>query len=120
MQPFSLFSLGKILLVSIEEDIDDQGIRILEDLISQQVAHRQLQGVIIDVQHLEVMDSYLADHLHRLAKRLRLQNSAVVVAGLSVPVVMTLLDFGITMDELEFALDVEQALIMLHALQEHP
>ncbi len=120
MQPFSVFSLGRILLVSIEEDIDDRDIRTLEDLISTRVAHGRGRGVIIDVQHLEVMDSYLADHLHGLARRLRLQDSRVVIAGLSVPVVMTLLDFGITLEELEFALDVEQALVRLQTLHRSP
>lgn len=113
MQPFSVFSLGGILLISIEEDIDDSSVRMLLDLVSETVNRRELYGVIVDLQRLEVMDSYLAGHLQQLARTLQLQNAHLVVAGLSVPVVMTLLDFGIKLPDLAFALDVEQALLYL-------
>jgi rsbT antagonist protein RsbS len=113
MQPFSVFSLGGILLISIEEDIDDSSVRTLLDLVSETVNRRELYGVIVDLQRLEVMDSYLAGHLQQLGRTLQLQNAHLVVAGLSVPVVMTLLDFGIKLPDLAFALDVEQALLYL-------
>ena len=113
MQPFSVFSLGRVLLVSIEEEIDDSAVRSLLDLISKTVSRQQLSGVIVDLQNLEVIDSFLADHLQQLAGILKLQQAEMVIAGLSVPVVITLLDFGIKLPDLVFALDVEQALLRL-------
>lgn len=110
MQPFSIFSLGGVLLVSIEEEIDDKAIGAMLDLVSSTVNNRNLYGVIVDLQALEVMDSYLAGHLQQLARTLKLQHADMVVAGLSVPVVMTLLDFGIRLPDIIFALDVEQGL----------
>ena len=116
METFSVFSLGGILLVSIEEEIDDSSVGVLLDLVSETVNRKELYGVIVDLQSLEVMDSFLADHLQQLARTLKLQDAALVIAGLAVPVVMTLLDFGIKLPDLAFALDVEQALLRL---QEH-
>jgi len=113
MEPFSVFSLGRILLVSIEEEIDDSAVRILLDQISEIVSRQELYGVIVDLQSLEVMDSFLAAHLQQLARTLRLQDAVMVIAGLAVPVVMTLLDFGIKLPDISFALDVEQALLRL-------
>jgi anti-anti-sigma regulatory factor len=110
MQSFSLFSLGAILLVSIEEDIEDSEIRLLQQQISGLVDQGNVYGVILDLQFLEVMDSYFAEQLQGLARMLKLMQADVVVAGLSVPVVMTLLDFDISLPDLDFALDVEQAL----------
>jgi len=110
MQSFSLFSLGAILLVSIEEDIEDSEIRRLQQQISGLVDQGNVYGVILDLQSLEVMDSYFAEQLQGLARMLKLMQADVVVAGLSVPVVMTLLDFDISLPDLDFALDVEQAL----------
>ena len=110
MQPFSIFSLGGVLLVSIEEEIDDKAIGTMLDIVSSTVNSRNLYGVIVDLQALEVMDSYLAGHLQQLARTLKLQHADMVVAGLSVPVVMTLLDFGIRLPDIIFALDVEQGL----------
>ncbi len=113
MQPFSVFFLGRVLLVSIEEEIDDSSVRSLLDLVSETVSNQQLSGVIVDLQNLEVIDSFLADHLQQLAGILKLQQAEMVIAGLSVPVVITLLDFGIKLPDLAFALDVEQALLRL-------
>jgi rsbT antagonist protein RsbS len=113
VEPFSVFSLGGVLLVSIEEEIDDSSVRVLLDLVSETVSRQELYGVIVDLQSLEVVDSFLADHLQQLARTLKLQDAALVIAGLAVPVVMTLLDFGIKLPDLDFALDVEQALLRL-------
>ncbi|MFP7753399.1 STAS domain-containing protein [Thermodesulfobacteriota bacterium B35] len=113
MQPFSLFSLGRVLLVSLEEDIDDAGIGELLTRVSSQVSGEAISGVIVDLHHFEVMDSHLARQLQALARMLRLLQARMVVVGLCVPVVMTLLDFGISLPEMEFALDVEQALVRL-------
>ena len=113
MEPFSVFSLGGVLLVSIEEEIDDSSVHVLLDQISEIVSRKELYGVIVDLQSLEVVDSFLADHLQQLARTLKLQDATMVIAGLAVPVVMTLLDFGIKLPDLVFALDVEQALLRL-------
>ena len=113
MEPFSVFSLGGVLLVSIEEEIDDSSVHVLLDQISEIVSRQELYGVIVDLQSLEVVDSFLADHLQQLARTLKLQDATMVIAGLAVPVVMTLLDFGIKLPDLTFALDVEQALLRL-------
>jgi len=113
VEPFSVFSLGGVLLVSIEEEIDDSSVHTLLELVSEIVSRRELTGVIVDLQSLEVMDSYLAGHLQQLARTLKLQHANMVIAGLSVPVVITLLDFGIKLPDLAFALDVEQALLRL-------
>ncbi|HEB69775.1 MAG TPA: STAS domain-containing protein [Desulfobulbus sp.] len=113
MQSFSTFSLGSVLLVSIEEDIEDREIRRLQDQVSEQVSEGRIDGVVLDLQGLEVMDSYFAEKLAELAAMLKLLQAKVVVAGLSVPVVMTLLDFDITLPGLDFALDAEQALFHL-------
>jgi rsbT antagonist protein RsbS len=100
-------------LVSIEEEIDDTAVGVLLDLVSETVNRQELYGVIVDLQSLEVIDSFLADHLQQLARTLKLQDSALVIAGLRVPVVMVLLEFGIKFPDLVFALDVEQAMLRL-------
>ncbi len=113
MQPFSLFSLGGVLLVSLEEEIDDAATRELLARVSARVSREAISGVIVDLHHFEVLDSHLARQLQTLARVLQLLWARMVVVGLCVPVVMTLLDFGITLPEMEFALDVEQALVRL-------
>lgn len=113
MQPFSFFSLGTMLLVSIQEDIGDAEVARMFDDLSQQVSEKKFRGVIVDLHNVEVVDSYMAGYLREMAATLRLLHAHMVVVGLSVPVVLTLTDFGIRLTELEFALDVEKAVAKL-------
>jgi len=113
MKSFSVFPLGNILLISIQEEIDDEGIADLLEGISDLVRVRGAHGVIVDLHQVEVVDSYLAQHLAHMAAALDLLRARVVIVGLAVPVVITLLDFGIRFEGVDFALDVEQALAKL-------
>lgn len=113
MPSFSFFSLGSVLLVSLDEDIQDHEIQLLQEQVSARVSPGKVYGVILDLQHLEVMDSYLAGELQKLANMLKLMKAEMVVAGLSVPVVLALLDFAIELPDVNFALDVEQAMVRL-------
>jgi len=116
MQPFSFFSLGTMLLVSIQEDIGDVEVARMFDNLSRQVSEKKIRGVIVDLQNVEVVDSYMAGYLQDMAAALRLLNAQMVVVGLSLPVVMTLTDFGILLSDLNFALDVEKAVAKLEEL----
>ncbi len=116
MLPFSVFPLSNSLLVSIQEEIDDAGIAALFDHITEMAGKHQAGGVIIDLHDVEVVDSYLANNLEKLAASLNILRTRVVIVGLSVPVVITLLDFGIELKGVGFALDVEQG---LNRLQEN-
>ncbi|MEW6521493.1 MAG: STAS domain-containing protein [Thermodesulfobacteriota bacterium] len=116
MQAFSFFSLGAMLLVSIQEDIGDVEVSRMFDSLCRQVSEKKIHGVIVDLHNVEVVDSYMAGHLRDLEAALRLLHARMVVVGLSVPVVMTLTDFGIRLSNLQFALDVEHGVVRLEEL----
>ncbi|MDD3553460.1 MAG: STAS domain-containing protein [Deltaproteobacteria bacterium] len=113
MEPFSTFSLEDILLVSIQEEIDDSSIEHLLHHLGKQVSKNKTRAVIIDMHDVEVMDTFLAEHIEELVSFLHMLRSRVVVAGIQVPVALTLTDFNIRLKNVEFALDVEQALARL-------
>ncbi|MFZ5765815.1 MAG: STAS domain-containing protein [Thermodesulfobacteriota bacterium] len=112
---FTIFPLRSLLLVTIAEEIADSEVTHLLDQLCQQVQRGRVRGVIVDMRRVEVVDSYMAHHLETMAAALRLLDATMVVAGLSVPVVMTLVDFGIELVGLAFARDVEMAADMLEA-----
>ncbi len=113
MEPFSIFSLEDILLVSIQEEIDDSSIERLLQRLGKQVSKTKAKAVIIDMHEVEAMDTFLAEHIERLVSFLHMLRSRVVVAGIQVPVALTLTDFNIQLKNVEFALDMEQALLRL-------
>ncbi len=115
MRLYSIFPIGRILLISIQEEIDDQGISDLIDEVSAVVQDRGIRGVLIDLHDVDVVDTYLANHISKLADTLALLRAKTIVTGLAVPVVVTLQEFGIHVLGPEFALDAEQAIEKLES-----
>jgi len=96
--------------MSIQEEIDDQDISALTDEVTSLVRERNIRGVVIDLHQVEVVDTYLAHHLSSLVSTLKALRAQTIISGLSVPVVVSLLEFGISLQAFECALDVEQAI----------
>ncbi|MDA8162054.1 MAG: hypothetical protein M0022_03990 [Desulfobacteraceae bacterium] len=115
MEAFSIFSFGDVLLLAVQEEIDDASINALTGLLGERVIEKKARAVVIDLHDVEIVDTFLAEHIQGLAAFLNLLRARVVVAGLTVPAVLTLLDFNIRLKGVDFALDVEQALARLDA-----
>ena len=115
MEPFSIFSFGDVILLSIQEEIDDASINALTGFLGRQVAEKKARAVVIDLHDVDIVDTFLAEHLQGLASFLHLLRARVMIAGLTLPAVLTLLDFNIRLKGVDFALDVEQALARLDA-----
>ncbi len=111
MVPFSIFSLGNVLLVSLQEEIDDSSVIALSKALSEKVKRGKINGVVIDLSNVEVIDTFLAEHICGLASVLDLLNTRTVISGLGASAVVALKNFNISFDEsLSFALDSQQAL----------
>ncbi len=110
MTPFSIFPMQDVIMVSIQEEIDDTHIASLVKALSRRVRETHVRFVIIDLHDVEAVDTFLAGEIEKLASMLNLLRASTIVVGLSVPAVLTLLDFGIRLRGVEFALDVAQAL----------
>jgi len=107
---FSITSIGSVLLVHLNEAIDDDSIKRLLDALALAIVQSASKGVIIDLSNMEVIDSYLASKLTTIASVASLLRAKAIISGLKTPTVITLLEFGIKISRVEFALDVDHAL----------
>lgn len=111
MRPFSIFHLGRILLVSLQEEIDDSQVLELLQELSDKVQALKAEAIIVDLSDVEVMDTFLAENILKLASTMKLFRAETVVAGLGAPAITALKSFNMTFGRhLIFALDTEQAL----------
>ena len=111
MHPYSIFHLGKICLVTMQEEIDDEGILDLLGALSSQVKERKSSAVVVDLGEVDVIDSFLAENIQRLADTMRLFKVRVVISGLRAHAILALKSFEMSLGTgLLFALDTEQAL----------
>jgi rsbT antagonist protein RsbS len=114
MKPFAILKVNSFLLVSIQEEIDDSSLdRLLEEL-ADRISALRVRGVILDLHQVDVMDSFMADSIRKVALMLRALEARAIVSGLRGSAVMTLVAFDIDMHDVEFSLDIEDAIIKLH------
>jgi rsbT antagonist protein RsbS len=106
----SLFKVQGVLLVAIQDDIDDTDILDLQERLSEAVANEGVDGVVIDISSLEIVDTFVGRILGQLAKIARLLSSETYVVGMRPAVAMTLVELGMTLPEMKTALDVDQAM----------
>ncbi len=106
-------SIGGVLLVSIDEDLDDGSAEELRADVTSEVAATGARGVVLDVSVLNTVDSFLGRVLAELGACSAMMGAETVVAGIRPAVAITLVELGLTLTGLRTALDVTDGLAML-------
>ena len=108
--PASILVQGPNLIVSIHAALDDeQLVRLQRDLL-ERVGSTRMQGILIDVAALDVLDSFAARTLTDLAYMARLRGARTVVVGIAPDVAMVLVRLAVSMPLVKTALDLEEGL----------
>lgn len=113
MKPYTILKTEKLLLISIQEEIDDNHLCLLLQELGDIIKSNKARGVIIDLHQVEIIDTFFAENIKKLALMLKAFNASAVVAGITVGAVMSLIDFNIDLQGVEFALDIEDAALKL-------
>jgi len=108
-----VLTLGDILLVSIQIDLEDQlAVRLQEDLADRIVA-TGAHGVIIDITALDIVDSFIGRMLSTIAAISKVLDAETVVVGMRPAVAITLVELGLSLQGVRTALNVELGLRLL-------
>jgi rsbT antagonist protein RsbS len=114
MDRVPVLSLGDVLLVSIQVDLEDQlALRLQEDL-SDRIVASGAHGVIIDITALDIVDSFVGRMLATIAAVSRVLDAETIVVGMRPAVAITLVELG-QLPGIRTALNVE---LGLHLLRE--
>ena len=109
----SIMRQGSTLIASIHTALDDtELVRFEHDLIAKIGEHRS-PGVIIDVAALDVIDSFAALTLKRIAEMARLRGALTVIVGIQPEVAFTMVQLGMGTGNVPTALDLDEGLSML-------
>jgi rsbT antagonist protein RsbS len=113
MDQIPVLTLGEVLLVSIQVDLEDQlALRLQEDL-SERIVSTGAHGVIIDISALEIVDSFIGRMLSTIASISRVLDAETVVVGMRPAVAITLVELGLSLKGVRTALTVEHGLRLL-------
>jgi rsbT antagonist protein RsbS len=113
MDRVPVLSLGEVLLVSIQVDLEDRlAMRLQEDL-AERIVVTGAHGVLIDITALEIVDSFVGRMLATIASISRVLDAETVVVGMRPAVAITLVELGLPLRGVRTALNVELGLAML-------
>jgi rsbT antagonist protein RsbS len=118
MDRVPVLTLGDVLLVSIQVDLEDRlAVRLQEDLAERIVA-TGAHGVLIDITGLDIVDSFVGRMLATIASVSKVLDAETVVVGMRPAVAITLVELGLPLRGIRTALNVELGLNMLRAGQQ--
>lgn len=101
------------LIASIQSALTDADLVELRDDLARQVGQSRARGVIVDVTVLDVMDSFAVRTLRHLAYMVRLRGAETVIVGIQPEVAFTMVQLGLTLEDVTTALDLEEGLALL-------
>jgi rsbT antagonist protein RsbS len=104
---------GDFLIATLQAALSDEDLTNLRDALVDRVGKARSRGVIVDVTALDVMDSFAARTLRALAHMVKLRGAETVIVGIQPEVAFSMVQLGLTLEEVKTALDLEEGLSLL-------
>lgn len=104
---------GPYLIANIQTALTDADLVQLRDALAEQVGRFRSRGVIVDVTALDIMDSFAVRTLRDIAYTTRLRGAETVIVGIQPEVAFTMVQLGLTLEDIATALDLEEGLAFL-------
>ncbi len=112
-EKIAILQIGPCLLVTIQEELQDQSALVLQDELTRKVSESGARGVVIDISSLSIIDSFMGRVLGSLASTSRILDAETVVVGMQAAVAITLVELGITLPGVLTAMNVEKGMDLL-------
>ena len=113
MDRVPILKLGRLLLVSIQIDLQDQTALALQEDLAERIVSVGARGVLIDISAVEIVDSFIGRMLSTIASISRVLDAETVVVGMRPAVAITLVELGLSLGGVRTALDVERGMALL-------
>ena len=115
MDKIPILKMGHFLLVTIQVDMHDRLAMTLQDDLTARVVKERAKGVLIDISSLEVVDSFMGRMLGNITAMTRVLGAEAVVVGMRPAVAITIVELGLSLENVRTALNVEKGMAVLTA-----
>src|ERR1700753_2259408 len=112
-QRIPILKVGRVLIVPIQVDMDDQTVMHLQERILTELERTGASGVLIEISLLEMVDSFIGRVLSDIAAMARIMDARTVVVGMQPAVAITLVELGLELRGVRTALDVERGMALI-------
>jgi rsbT antagonist protein RsbS len=106
---------GPFLIATIQAALTDTDVLRLQEDVMQQVTRHRSRGIVVDVTALDVMDSFVSRSLRGIAMMTRLRGAETVIVGIQPEVAFAMVQLGMSFEDVQTALDLEEGLALLQA-----
>ncbi|MBO9687834.1 MAG: STAS domain-containing protein [Mitsuaria chitosanitabida] len=113
-----ILRMGRILLVTIQVDLQDQTALQLQDDLANKIQDTGATGVLIDISALEIVDSFIGRMLAGISSIAKVLGATSVVVGMQPAVAITLVELGLSLQGVRTALNVERGMTLLQEADE--
>jgi len=113
MERVPILSLGDVLLVSIQVDLQDDSVLMLQEDLAERIVSSGASGVVIDISAVEIVDSFIGRMFATIAALSKVLDAETVVVGMRPAVAITLVELGLSLQGVRTALDLERGLTTL-------
>ncbi len=117
-QRIPILKVGRVLIVPIQVDMDDQTVIHLQESILAELERTGARGVLIDISLLEMVDSFIGRMLSDIAAMARIMDARTVVVGIQPAVAITLIELGVGMQQVHTALNAGEGMALLQRLRD--
>ena len=108
-----ILKIGRTLLVSIQIELSDAVAESLQNDVLTAIDRHSAHGLLVDISGFDTVDTYVARILADMAKMAKLMGAKTVIVGMRPEVAATLVRMGYTMEDIEFALNLDEGLALL-------
>jgi rsbT antagonist protein RsbS len=110
-----ILKIGRVLIVPIQVDMDDQTVIHLQENILSELERTGARGVLIDISLLEMVDSFIGRMLSDIAAMARIMDARTVVVGMQPAVAITLVELGLELKGVDTVLNVDEGFRLLRS-----
>ena len=110
METGTIQKLESLLLVSVPRDLMDEEVLRLRREVSQEVRRYHSRWVLLDFSKVDICDSFFGRFIQSMADMAGLMGADVIVSGLQDAVIETLVELGMTLENIQAVLDLDDAL----------
>jgi len=111
----SVIKVRDLLMVTMPPDPDDPTVTALQEKVLNAMERYEAKGVVLDISSVETLDSFFARTVSETAQMVTLMGGRTIIAGMRPAVAVTATEIGLSLGNIETALNVDRALDMVAA-----
>ena len=108
-----ILQIDDLLLVTIQVDMHDRLALQLQDDLTTKIGQTGARGVLIEISSLDVVDSFIGRVLANISAMARVLDARTVVVGMQPAVAITLVELGLSLEDVHTALNVSRGMALL-------